>query len=161
MTTITDLATLLRAIRDTLVNDTDLQTWSLANLGGNYIVYLGMDPESPPESTDTQPYIVVFGGGRSDRETATSAFLNYQVEIGFSIRNDTITTAGSDSVTYEGLLLIEEFRERAEDKLLGAKWGKIGLAGETLTDNYFPEFVSATQITVDLKQNTRRPIGRR
>ena len=81
----------------------------------------------------------------------------YACELGFGVYCESIKEDGNIR-EYEGLRLVEDFREYGENAVLRARIGKVSVDGETKSETLYPLFRSSTLVTFDFPRSKRGPM---
>ena len=141
-------------IAHALANDEALMNWCNDKFGKIPIVYIGHNEENPPIVAN-YPIIVIFYVERARGED--TARIIYACELGFGVYCESIKEDGNIR-EYEGLRLVEDFREYGENAVLRARIGKVSVDGETKSETLYPLFRSSTLVTFDFPRSKRGPM---
>jgi hypothetical protein len=141
-------------IASALESDEILTVWCNAKFGKAPIIYIGHNEENPPVAAN-YPIIVIFYAERARGED-TSRII-YACELGFGVYSEEIKVSGNVR-EYEGLRLVENFREYGENAILRARMGKVNVDGETKSETFYPLFRSNTLVTFDFPRSKRGPM---
>jgi len=147
---------LLEKLANILADDQDIKTFCQAQFGRAQTVYLGVNPESPPEQ-DEYPVIILFYAERTKGES--NALIQFLIEVGIAVYNEEIRTDANKKI-FSGLEQVEDLRELVETAILDSHLGKIDVNGETHVEVYFPLFGSHTAITIAIPRSSRYSAGR-
>ena len=145
---------LLKEIASSIAGDKALRDWCKATFDSVPTCYLGIDELNPPAPAD-YPIIAIVGvtQNRSD----SNRDLSWDIDLGVGIISETVS-AEEVSKTYDGFLLAEDLREKAENAIFGIKSARITTTGEASSISYHPLYVSYSTINVKLKRGSQESL---
>lgn len=150
-------AIILEAIHASLLADSAMTSWCVAEFGVAPIIWLGVDDRNPP--TDSEYPSVTIVGVEHIRSAATRGSIDWRISIGAGVVNDELVSSGSSRI-YTGMLQAETLRELAEDALYRAKISGLTVGidsnGESSSAGYHPLYVSYATVLVSGLKTTRR-----
>lgn len=133
-----------------------IKAFVLAKFAKKHTVILGSEGGAEPAQED-YPVIEIgeiegVGKGESGNPTYSCA-----VTMGIVSTTKTVDDAVDyKTIEYDGLKLVEKFRELVESEILDIKGigAKIFLSGKTLLENYHPIFKSSTEVFFEVPRST-------
>lgn len=150
-------AEILSAVHASLLSDSAMTAWCVAQFGVAPIIWLGVDDRNPPGDSDYPSVSIV--GVEHIRSAATRGSVDWRISIGAGVVNETLVSSGSSRI-YTGLLQAETLRELAEDALYRAKISGLTVGidsnGESSSASYHPLYISYATVLVSGLKTTRR-----
>ncbi|MBU0995967.1 MAG: hypothetical protein KJ737_26025 [Proteobacteria bacterium] len=147
-------AELLKEIQKSIVYDKTIDAWCKFTFDSYPTCYLGIDEQNPPV-LDDYPIIAIVGVTQNRSDSTRE--LSWDIDLGVGIISEAVTEV-EGSKTYEGFLLAEELREKAENAILCLKPARISATGEAGTISYHPLYVSYSTINVKLKRGSQESL---
>lgn len=127
----------LEKLREVIVSDFELKSWCQSEYSKDHTVFLGTNPNVPPESYSYPAVVIDSVYERSQAVTRASL----KVLIGLLLKDDRKTDSFG-SVTYIGFLNCEKFRDEVQKSIMRGQRilkAKIEFSdGGTFTNSVFP-----------------------
>jgi hypothetical protein len=150
---------LLYTVRDAIAADTDLLAWSRDQFGVLPTVYLEVDAQSPPPTSD-YPVIALHGVTRETSLSANRWTVELWIGCGVinSDRSQAAAASGVTTVTYTGMAQaarLSELTELAVARAMRRLFPAIELVGENGQVSEYPLFAAFTRISVEQMPTSR------
>lgn len=153
MTPLSDTADLIVDMARALASDMELDAWCRSEFGRSATVWIDIDDESPPETTE-YPVIAILGV-TGDERGGGKPEIHREVHLGCAVENTKVERNDNMRI-HRGFLQAERLRELAEAAIYRARLGGTGSEGSSASESRPPVFTSFSVITVTHLKTTRR-----
>lgn len=155
---------LFQLISKVIAGSTAIDDFCNSEFSKKITVYVGVEVEQFPPEEDYPVAVVAAIEHHSHGERENSEVIECQIGVGIKSENlseETIAETGVIIKTYRGVILVEKLRELLEREIMKVSGigYKIGIAGETMLENYFPLFRSNTIISLEKPRSFRSGRG--